>query len=352
MKIGIVLPNWIGDVVMATPTLRAIRQHFGPEADIAGIMRPYVSKVLEGTNWLNRAFPFDRRSTDPELRSRGLLRRLYAWNPDAIVLLTNSLWAAAMGWMCGATTRVGYARNGRGPLLSTRLQAQREGGKYKPISAVDYYLELAYALGCPTESPRLELATLPQDELGADQVWRNLGLDQAQRVIVFNTGSAVGSAKHWPQEYYVELARRIVATAGDHVLIICGPGERDTARQIEQLTKDPRIRSMADQDLSLGVAKACVRRCDLMVTTDSGPRHFAPAFDVPVVTLFGPIDPRWSKSHHPRAIDLLHPVDCGPCGKMVCPFEHHRCMRDLKVDRVLAAVRQQLRGSDAHQAAA
>ena len=69
MKIGVVLPNWIGDVVMATPTLRALRQHFGTEAEIVGIMRPYVSQVLDGTDWLNRSVYFDRKSPDRSLHS-------------------------------------------------------------------------------------------------------------------------------------------------------------------------------------------------------------------------------------------------------------------------------------------
>ena len=68
MKIALFLPNWIGDVVMATPTLRAIRKHYGGQAEIAGIMLPYVAPVLAGTPWLDRTFFYDRKSPDEELR--------------------------------------------------------------------------------------------------------------------------------------------------------------------------------------------------------------------------------------------------------------------------------------------
>lgn len=68
MRIGVYLPNWIGDVVMATPTLRSLREHFGESAEIVGIMRPYVAEVLQGTLWLNDTILFDRRSKNPELR--------------------------------------------------------------------------------------------------------------------------------------------------------------------------------------------------------------------------------------------------------------------------------------------
>jgi heptosyltransferase-2 len=342
MKIGILLPNWIGDVVMATPTLRAIRKHYGGQAEIAGIMRPYVSKVLAGTQWLDRSFYFDRKSADEELRSMSLLRQLRAWKPDTMVLLPNSLWGGVVAWMSGARERVGYGRNGRGVLLTKSLRAPREHRKLKPVPAIDYYLELAYSLGCQSEPPKLELATLPEDETGADAVWHDLVLEKASRVIIFNTGSASGTARNWPEEAYVSLAKRIVEDPNSAVLLICGPAEREAAARVARKANHPRVKSMADQDLSIGVAKACVRRSQLMVTTDSGPRHYGPAFDVPTITLSGPIDPRWSASHHPDATTIQYPVDCGPCGKAVCPFEHHRCMRGITVDTVFSAVESQL----------
>ncbi len=341
-KIGIVLPNWIGDVVMATPTLRALRQHYGAEAEFVGIMRPYVSNVLDGTRWLDRSIYFDRKASDRSAHSLAVVRQLRQWQPDVMVLLTNSLRAGLLAWLSGARERVGYARNARGPLLSKKLRAPRENGKLKPIAPIDYYLGLAYALGCPRESPDLELTTLPTDETSADRVWKNLALDQASRVVILNTGSAIGTSRDWPTEHFAELAKRIARDETSAVLVICGPRERETAAAIEHLANHPRVVSMAEQDLSLGVAKACIRRSQVMVTTDSGPRHIASAFDVPVVTLFGPIDYRWSDTGHPLAINLQNYVECRPCGKSDCPLKHHRCMSEHTVDRVYAAVQQQL----------
>ncbi len=341
-KIGIILPNWIGDAVMATPTLRALRHHYGTEAEIVGVMPPRISNVLIGTSWLDRSILFDRRSADRCQQTLGVVRQLRDWRPDAMLLLTNSLRAAAMAWLSGARDRVGYLRNGRGPLLSQGLAAPREGGKLKPIAPVDYYLELAYAVGCPRESPDLQLGTLPKDEMIASRVWKDLALDKVSRVVVFNTGSAIGTARDWPAEHFAALARRVVEDSNSGVLVICGPRERESAAAIEHLANHPRVTSMAVQDLSLGVMKACIRRSQLMVTTDSGPRHIASAFDIPVVTLFGPIDYRWSDTRHPLAINLQNHVECRPCGKSDCPYQHHRCMSEHSVDRVYAAVQQQL----------
>jgi heptosyltransferase-2 len=348
LQIGVLLPNWIGDVVMATPALRALRDHFGTTARITGIMRPYVARVLDGTDFLDQQIFYDRRSPDPARKLKAVSRQLKQQGLEMMLLMPNSFSAAMLAWRSGARQRIGFARRPRGWLLSRRLRLPMHRGKPVPRSAIDHYLDVIRAAGVTADSRQMELATLPEDEAGADQAWHALGLGQAGRVVVFNTGSANGSARNWPLEYFTELAQRLVATDSElAVLVICGPAETESAAAIEAAADHPRIRSMVGQDLSLGVAKACVRRAQLMITTDSGPRHFAPAFNVPAISLAGPIDPRWSESHHRHSISLQHPVDCGPCGLTVCPLDYHACMRDLSVDRVEQAARDKLNRSTA-----
>jgi heptosyltransferase-2 len=341
VNIGVVLPNWIGDCVMATPALRAIRRQFAADT-IVGVMKPYVADVLAGSEWLDETLLYDRKSKDTRQHFHGVREQLRARNLDKIVLMTNSLSSAWLAWRSGARQRIGYARNGRSPLLTHRLLAPRIGWKWSPISAVDYYLELAYALDCPLEPRRMELATTGADEFSAERVWNKLGLARADRVVAISTGGAFGAAKRWPDEYFAQLARRLATNEGAAVLIICGPAEREAAQSIVKQAAHPLVKSLADEQLSLGLSKACVRRSDLMIATDSGPRHFAAAFDVPVISLFGPTDPRWSITYHPRETRMFHPVACGPCGQRECPLSHHECMRGLSVERVYRAAIEQL----------
>src|SRR4029077_10813299 len=126
------------------------------------------------------------------------------------------------------------------------------------------------------------------------------------------------------------------------VLVLCGPGEEALAREIVELADRPGVQSLADFPPSLGLTKACVRRADLLVTTDSGPRHFAAAFDRPVVTLFGPTHIAWTETYYSRAVHLQKEVPCGPCQQRVCPLDH-RCMKELHPGDVLAAAQQLLR---------
>src|SRR5207237_10672971 len=117
----------------------------------------------------------------------------------------------------------------------------------------------------------------------------------------------------------------------------CGPGEQELARKIALSAERRQIHALADHPLSLGLTKACVRRSRLLVTTDSGPRHFAAAFNRPVVTLFGPTHIAWTETYYPRAVHLQKKVDCGPCQRRVCPLDH-RCMKLLMPGEVFDAV--------------
>jgi heptosyltransferase-2 len=345
MRIGIFLPNWIGDTAMCTPTLRALRKHYGPRAEMIGILRPYVADVLAGTPWLDELLFFNRGSKVPSHGVLAVAGEMRHRKLDVVVLLTNSFRSGAMALVSGARQRVGYVRYGRGPMLTHKLYAPRQGFQWLPTSALDAYLQLAYALGCEQESPRIELATLDADEEAADDVWRKWRLPPGDQVVVLNSGGAYGAAKSWPTDKFAALARRVADEQHLAVLVTCGPAERDVARRIVAQADHPRVVSLADESISLGLTKACVRRSRLMVTTDSGPRFFASAFDVPLVTLFGPTHKGWSKTHDPREICLQHDVPCGPCGRRVCPLGHHDCMRMLSVERVYRTVVEQLGAS-------
>jgi heptosyltransferase II len=351
MRIGVFLPNWVGDVVMATPAIRALRKLAGADGELVGIMRSYVSEVLAGTPWLDRQILYDKGKQRLGMPGREFFRELQTARLDKVVLLTNSMRTALMAWRSGAQERIGYRGQGRALLLTNRVHPGRatDGG---PAPALDAYMQLAEAAGCGPESFHLELATTAEDERAADAAWQRLGLLTGNRVVVLNSGGAFGAAKQWPAEYFSELARRIVSGEKYSVLVNCGPAEREIARAITARANHPRIVSLADTDqLPVGLAKACIRRSRLLVTTDSGPRYFGVAFERPVVTLFGPTDPARTRLPYQREICLSLGLDCQPCMARTCPLGHHRCMRDLSVDTVYGAAMQLLQ-NDANDWAA
>jgi heptosyltransferase-2 len=339
MRIAVFCPNLVGDTVMATPTFRAIRRGF-PGAFLAAVIKPHVAPTLDGTTWFDETIRFDPRSKLRHERSRAVSRRLRDGRFDLAVLLPNSFRSAGMAWLAGIPRRVGYDRYRRGILLTDVLRHPLDdAGKRLPVPIVETYLKLARHLDCPVDSIRLELATTPADEAAADRAWRALGLSPDDRVICVNTGGAFGPAKNWPVSHFAELARRLVEEPEARVLVVCGPRERDAARAIVRSAAHPGVVSLAEQEVGIGLTKACVRRAALLITTDSGPRHFAAAFGTPVITLFGPTHIAWTRTHHPHAWHLFHPVPCGPCQRPVCPEGHHRCMQDLDPQSVWKVAR-------------
>jgi len=351
MKIGIFLPNWLGDVVMATPALRAMRRHFGPRARLIGIMRPYLADVLRGTDWLDEQWYFDPRGKSSDAGHWSLIRKMRKEKLDVALLLPNSMRTAVVARLGGAKERIGYSRYGRGPLLTRKLHSPQAHGLSTPCPMVDYFLRLSEAMGCPPESRRLELATTPDDEASAGLVWERLGLRRDGRVMTFNSSGAYGSAKLWPAEHFGPLAQRVAAELDHDVLVMCGPKERGIARAIVEHAAHPRVFSMAAQTLDIGTAKACIRRARLMVSTDSGPRHVAAAFGKPVITLYGPMPPVLGENPTVLAIDLRLYLECIGCQNRVCPLGHHRCMRELTPDMVFSEIARLVREDQAAYAA-
>jgi heptosyltransferase-2 len=348
MNLAVFLPNWIGDAVMATPALRALRGRFR-DCRIVGVLKPYVAGVLEGGDWFDRLLPAHGGPwRQGVLTTAWQLRRERI---DLAVLLPNSFRSALTAWLGGCRRIVGYSRYGRGPLLSDALPPDRNAdGRLRVSPVVDAYNRLAEHVGCPHPGYDLELFTTPADEQAADRVWEESRFGDSAEVVCLNPGAAFGAAKHWPSEYFARLARELVARRDCSVLVLCGPSERDLARLIALQAALPNVAALGDVvarcglKLSLGLTKACVRRADLLVTTDSGPRHFAHAFDRPVVTLFGPTHIGWTETYHHRAVHLQKKVDCGPCQKRVCPLDH-KCMRQLIPGEVLIAAETLLQGN-------
>ncbi len=295
MRIALFLPNWVGDAVMATPAIRAIREQF-PGAELIGVGKTYVAGVLEGSPRLSEWIDFDRRGRAPQ-RMHSVARQ-FAHPTDRHCGDFSQFVSIGSGRVAGtlsAARRI-HAYWAARCLLTDRLSPVRNGrGRIVPSPIILEYNRLAEQIGATVRSLQMELFTTREDEKQADGVWRRNGFAHGSEVIAINPGAAFGSAKLWPASYFADLARRYIDERGSEILILCGPAERELARQIVRTTNRRRVFSLADEHVSLGLTKACIRRCNLLVSTDSGPRHFAAAFNRPVVALFGPTFINWTE---------------------------------------------------------
>jgi heptosyltransferase-2 len=297
------------------------------------LLRPYVADVLAGLRLAHETLVLPPAAR-PVACARWIadLRRRRC---ELAVLFTNSFRTAAIARLAGARRRAGYARDGRSWLLTDRLHPPRAGRRYRPVSALDYYNALARHLGCDEPGDALRLETLPGDEAAVDA---RLGPTPAGRpLVLLNPGANYGEAKCWPPEKYAALSDALVDRHDARVVASLGPKERWIAERLRASARRP-LEVFIDPPLGLGPLKALVRRCRLLITNDTGPRHFAAAFGVPVVTIFGSSDPGWTDTRYRRERIVRLDLDCQPCMRRRCPLRHHNCMNQLEPSRVLEAV--------------
>ncbi|MFA5864979.1 MAG: lipopolysaccharide heptosyltransferase II [Phycisphaerae bacterium] len=346
-KLLVVLPNWVGDAVLATPALRAIRNGF-PNSKISYLIKPYLSELFSGCRWYDELvyWPGTRKGFQTQTAMK-LLRQLRTENFDLAVLLANSFRSALTCSLGKIPRRVGYDRDGRGVMLTDKLLPDRYNGRFLPISALKYYLSVADYLGCPTDNYHLELFTKPECESEVDGLLLRHGLKTQSDYALINPGASYGPAKCWPAEYFARVGDHLAERYKLQVLVVCGPREVQIAKSVVEKMSGRGI-ALIDPVAKLGTLKALIRRSKILVTNDTGPRHFAAAFNIPVVTIFGPTDPRWSETLYVRERQVRNEVDCGPCMKRACPEKHHRCMADLKPDRVTQQVDELLLEKEEH----
>jgi len=146
-----------------------------------------------------------------------------------------------VAWLAGCRRRIGYDRGGRNFLLTEGLDAIRDArGRFLPSPIIDAYNRLVWAVGA-SPNTEMELFTTPRDEAAADAVWHQTGLSDFREVVCLNPGAAFGAAKHWPVASFVRLAQSLVNQRGCGVLVLCGPAERELARQIALQARRPSV---------------------------------------------------------------------------------------------------------------
>jgi lipopolysaccharide heptosyltransferase II len=344
-KILVVQPSWVGDAIMATPALRALRRLY-PQARISFLARRYLKPILAGMPWADQIITY-RTGKTRKKAGKGLFdlaARLRAGRFDLAVLLPNSFQTALVCKMANVPRVLGYDRDGRGFLLTDRLLPSKDRGKLLPMPIVKYYLGLAQYLGSGEKDLTLELFVTEPQRRAALEILRRGGLEaEVERpgaagkppLVLLNPGAQFGAAKCWLPEYFAELADRLHEEQAATVLINSSPKERRIADAVLRHMKHPAV-DLAALGISLGTLKEIVRRCDLMITNDTGPRHLAAAFGVPVVTIFGPTDPRWTEIYYAKERQVAVKVFCGPCQKKTCPLDH-RCMTRVTPAMVYSA---------------
>ncbi len=334
------LPNPLGDAVMATPALRALRRGL-PGTEIAVLGQPHHEGLLRGNQSFDAFIPLRGRAwRDVAERARELRGGGY----DAALVLPDSARAAIDPFAARIAVRVGYARDvWRRFLLTHAIDPPRDRGVRVAVSMIARYLRLARALGVRDAGDALELHVHADAAERAEALLARAGVAPGEPVLLVTPGAAYGGSKLWPPEHFARAADEIRRRFGLVPVIAPAPNAAEIAiaRRVSGAMAERHV-ALLEPDPSLEVFAAIAARADLVLTNDTGPRHVAVALDRPVVVLIGPTDPRHTAHLLERQRVLFEDVACRPCGRPVCPIGDHRCLVRLAPERAVAAAAELL----------
>ena len=332
MKVLILKPSSLGDVVQALPLLRLLKQH-RPDAEVHWWLASELCPLLAGDADLGALIPFERkRWRSPAYWPEGLcqIRALRAAHYDWVIDLQGLARSALFAWLAEGAFTIGLELEREGAHLAYDLAVPRP--KDKP-HAVDWYLAVARALGIPVHD---SFAWLPPRPEMASQVETKWPRDQA-RWLGINPGARWDN-KRWPAEHFAELVRQLAARdANFRFALFGGPSDGPLTDAILRAAPD-RCVNFAGRT-TLPELIELLRRCELLVTNDTGPMHLAAALRIPVVSLFGPTAPEQTGPYRQAPFALRHPLPCAPCMKSRCHWaEPLACLTTISPARVAAAV--------------
>ena len=321
----VVQTAFLGDVVLTTPLLAALAERHGP-VDV--VTTPAAAPLLETHPAVRHVLPYDKRGADRGLAGlRRVARALRAGRYEVAYLPHRSLRSAVLAWLAGVPKRVGFADGWR--VLYTDVRRRPAEGH-----EVDRLLALA-GDAAPHRRPTLYITEA--DRAATEAFLLAHGI---QAPFVSMAPGSIWGSKRWP--YYAALAERLAGQLA--VVVLGGPEDGSLAAEIAGgVTRVGGRAVSACGRLTLRQAAEVIRRSAVLVTNDSAPLHLAQAVATPTVAIFGPTVPAFGfgpRGPRDRVVELAG-LACRPCsthGPRRCPLGHHRCMRELDVDRVLAAI--------------
>jgi heptosyltransferase-2 len=328
-KILIRGPNWVGDAVLAIPTMKAIRERF-PQAEITLLVRPWVAGLFSSAPYIDKVWSEKKPTT---LRSWiRITRDIRERDFDLSLLLPNSFESAFMMFAAGVRRRIGYATDGRRWMLTDAVPTPSESRHQ-----IHYYLDLAKALSVTTDRPSISIEATASERDSARQLLTAEGIPRDASFLVLNPGAAYGSAKRWHQDRFASVADKLAADLGLHVAIIGSEAERVIAEQVrDQMTRPTAV---LNGKTSLETLIGVLAESSLMITNDSGPMHIAAALGIATVAIFGSTDEINTGPYGPRTRIVKHSVECSPCLLRDCPIDH-RCMDAVTVEEVCRAAKE------------
>ena len=316
MTILIILPNWLGDAVMATPAIEALCVAY-PEAKLT-LVGSYVSiEALKYHPQCTRSFIDEtKQSGNRFLNTYRFAKELGVH--DMAITFRNQLHSSLILFYSGTPITAGR-KNWHSKLFLTHAIKPSH-----PSHLVEQYCDIAQSVS--------------EQSLNISKLQLHIPMHHYERpTLGINPGATYGSAKRWYPEKFADVARAFSQT--HQIVIFGGPSEIEMANDIESRLEGIAVANMAGKT-SIQELCAMIGGLDLFITNDSGPMHVAAAYQVPTVAIFGPTrhleTSQWKNT---KSVIVRHDMECAPCMKRECPLGHHECMKSITSNEVIEAVR-------------
>ncbi len=330
--------NWVGDTIISFPAVNALRRHF-PKARISVLTKSRLAELWKANPSVDEVIPYDMPSGAGRILGELQIARLIKQKAiDLAVIFPRSFSSALMVFLGGVPRRIGYKAEGRGLLLTERIDCAVELLRKHRMY---YYLHLIEPLGNYPSPPLFPSLSLN----GTQEMWAEAFLSRhrlkGRLLIGLNPGATYGEAKCWPPERFAELGRRLIQDNRASILIFGSSRPQEKALNAAIAGGIGEGCLNLSGETSLLQLAALLRHCRLLVTNDTGTMHVAAAVGTRVIAIFGPTDPRTTSPLGEGHVVIRKEVPCSPCLKRVCP-EDHRCMELISVANVFKAAQEGL----------
>jgi heptosyltransferase-2 len=331
------MPNWIGDIVMATPVLKAIKDAL-PSAKLTAMCKHPASDLLKDNPYIDSLFSF--KEAKPIFFRRdeasSITDHIKNQHYDLGVLLTNSLSSAWYFWQGDVKHRIGFRKFPRTLLLQKSLD---KPPKSVHIHQVDEYLSLLKLININPRQIAPKLYLHPDEITQAKELLKLYDINASHQIIGINPGATYGSAKCWMPERFHELASVLIKKHPNARLVFFGDASQ--TELIKSIcTNLPKEVINLSAQTSLRELMALTACCKVFLSNDSGPMHIASGLGIPVVALFGSTSDIRTGPYQGGLVIHKH-VSCAPCYLRKCPIDF-RCMKSIEVSEVLHQIESQL----------
>lgn len=336
MKILILKPSSLGDVVQALPVLRLLKAHDSSHRVFWWISAD-LQELLREDSDLSGIFLFQRKDWGTPQRWKetfATIAQMRAQRFDWVIDLQGLARSACVAWLAAGGQTIGLEdwREGA-PAWYDRVVPRPSPQTH----AVDWYLEVLRPLGVPIHENFTWMPPRPNLAAALGSQWSVRG----RRWVLINPGGRWAN-KRWPVEYYAEVVRNLTATHSELSFgVLGGKSESALGAAIAEVASD-RVLDLTGKT-SLSEMIEWIRISELVVTNDSGPMHIAAALGKPIVSIFGPTDPRRTGPYGQLERALRISLPCAPCLKPYCVFEKPlECLRAIRPEVVLSRIEKLL----------